>query len=203
MEINDILANSSYVLRVYELKRKFRHLSWKNKKKQTIARQLSSCIHEKLNGSNIIRTEYSKKLRKKFKAIDIIYKPVKSLMSKLNFTFHKIYREPTEIRATRWKLLHGFANQCYYCGKLFARSDKQKQHMEHCSGVSGIVYDFNNQNLVTFEDNLGYKGNLPVVAYIDFETTAPYWQLFWSWTKKDVCCVLRYHTCFSSKIKNG
>ena len=26
---------------------------------------------------------------------------------------------------------------------------------------------------MTFEDNLGYKGNLPAVAYIDFETTAP------------------------------
>ena len=45
--------------------------------------------------------------------------------------------------------------------------------MQHCSGVPGIVYNFNNQNLVTFEDNLGYKGDLPVVAYIDFETTAP------------------------------
>ena len=45
--------------------------------------------------------------------------------------------------------------------------------MEHCSGVLGIVYNFNNQNLVTFEDNLGYKSNLPVVAYIDFEMTAP------------------------------
>ena len=45
--------------------------------------------------------------------------------------------------------------------------------MEHCSGVPSIVSNFNNQNLVTFEDNLGYKGNLPVAAYIDFETTAP------------------------------
>ena len=45
--------------------------------------------------------------------------------------------------------------------------------MEHCSGVPGIVYNFNYQNLVIFEANLGYKGNLPVVAYIDFETTAP------------------------------
>ena len=26
---------------------------------------------------------------------------------------------------------------------------------------------------MTFEDNLGYKGNLPAVAFIDFETTAP------------------------------
>ena len=45
--------------------------------------------------------------------------------------------------------------------------------MEHCFGVPGIVYNFNNQNLVTFEDNLGYKSDLPVVAYIYFETTAP------------------------------
>ena len=45
--------------------------------------------------------------------------------------------------------------------------------MEHCSGIPGIVYSFNNKNLMTFEDNLGYKGDLSVVAFIDFETTAP------------------------------
>ena len=40
--------------------------------------------------------------------------------------------------------------------------------MEHCSGIPGIVYNFKNQNLMTFEDNLGYKGD-SVVAYIDFD----------------------------------
>ena len=45
--------------------------------------------------------------------------------------------------------------------------------MEHCSDVPGIVYNLSNQNLATFEDNLGYKGDLPVVAYINLETTAP------------------------------
>ena len=45
--------------------------------------------------------------------------------------------------------------------------------MKYCSGVPGIIYNFNNQNLVSFEDNSGYKCDLPVVAYIDFETTAP------------------------------
>ena len=45
--------------------------------------------------------------------------------------------------------------------------------MEHSCGAPHIVYSFNNQNLVTFEDNLGYKGDLPAVAYINFETTAP------------------------------
>ena len=29
------------------------------------------------------------------------------------------------------------------------------------------------QSLLTFEENLKYKGNIPLVAYIEFETTAP------------------------------
>ena len=44
--------------------------------------------------------------------------------------------------------------------------------MEHCSGVTGIIYNFNNQNLVSSEDNVGYRGDLLVVVCIDFETTA-------------------------------
>ena len=75
MEINDILADSSNFLRVYELRKKFGHLSLKNKK--TVVRQLSKCIHEKFNSFNIISIEYSKKLGRKFKPINIIYKLVK------------------------------------------------------------------------------------------------------------------------------
>ena len=36
MEINDILVDSSYFLRVYELRKIFRHLSLKNQEKQTV-----------------------------------------------------------------------------------------------------------------------------------------------------------------------
>ena len=68
--------------------------------------------------------------------------------------------------------------------------------MEHCFGVSGIVYNFNNQNLVTFEDK-------PVLAYINFETAAPTNSCFKPEQKKGVCCVLRYYTCFPPKSKNG
>ena len=62
------------------------------------------------------------------------------------------------------KLTHGFAYQCCYCSKLFAWPHKHKRHMEHCSGIPGVIYNFNNQNLVSFEDNLGYKGDLPFLA---------------------------------------
>ena len=72
IEINEILANSSYFLRVFELRKQFRHLILKNSKNQKIVRQLSSCPTEKFNGFNIISADYSKKLRKKFKPINII-----------------------------------------------------------------------------------------------------------------------------------
>ena len=78
-EFNSLLAKNGYFLRIFELRKKFRYLSLKNPKKQTIVRQLSSCINEKYNGFHMISIEYSKKLRKKFELIDIIYKPVKSV----------------------------------------------------------------------------------------------------------------------------
>ena len=45
--------------------------------------------------------------------------------------------------------------------------------MESCSGVPGIVYNFNSKNLVKFEDNFGAKGDLPMGIYFDYETTTP------------------------------
>ena len=77
MEINDVLADSSYFLRVYELRKKFRYLSLKSPKKQTIVQQLSSCVDKKFNGFNIVSVEHGRKLRKKFKPIDLVYKTVK------------------------------------------------------------------------------------------------------------------------------
>ena len=76
-EVNMLLAKHGYFLRVFELKNKFRHLVLKNPKKQNSVRQFSSSINKKYNGFHVISIEYSKKLRKKFKSINIIYKPVK------------------------------------------------------------------------------------------------------------------------------
>ena len=76
-QVNMLLAKHGYFLRVFELKNKFRHLVLKNPKKQNSIRQFSSSINKKYNGFHVISIEYSKKLRKKFKSINIIYKPVK------------------------------------------------------------------------------------------------------------------------------
>ena len=78
-EINAILSKFGYFLRVFELKNKFRHLAMKDKTKQKIVRQLSSCLIEKYSGFTIISIEYQKEQRKLFKPIYIIYKPTKHI----------------------------------------------------------------------------------------------------------------------------
>ena len=45
--------------------------------------------------------------------------------------------------------------------------------MKHCSGKPGIIYNFSNQSLISYEDNFKSKGNIPFTIYFDFETTAP------------------------------
>ena len=45
--------------------------------------------------------------------------------------------------------------------------------MENCSGVPRVIYNFNTQSLISFEDNFHAKDDLPFVIYFDFETTAP------------------------------
>ena len=122
MEINDVLADSSYFLRVYELRKKFRYLSLKSPKKQTIVQQLSSCVDKKFNGFNIVSVEHGRKFRKKFKPIDLVQKTVKKLSKEFKCYFSRdlsrAYRKPY----SRGKKFHyGFANQCYNCNKFFAR----------------------------------------------------------------------------------
>ena len=57
--------------------------------------------------------------------------------------------------------------------EIFLRQERQKRHMENCSGVPGAIYNFNTQSLVSFEDSFHAKGDLPFAIYFDFETTAP------------------------------
>ena len=155
------------------MKKKFRELRLKNSNGQKVIRQLLGCIQEKFDGFNIICVKYSKKLRKKFKPINVIYKAVKQPEKKLCYTTTDISRayRSSWSQGEKNKVPQGFVYECYYCEKIFARADKHKRHIEKCSGIPGIVYNFNNQNLVTFEENSKYKSDLPMVIYFDRETT--------------------------------
>ena len=45
--------------------------------------------------------------------------------------------------------------------KFFTKADGRKRYIESCSGVPGVVYNFNNKNLITFEYNFKSKGDSP------------------------------------------
>ena len=60
---------------------------------------------------------------------------------------------------------------CHHFSTFFTRNPRYDKHVENCSEKPGVVYRFENQNLVTFGDNLKYWGDLPFVAYCNFETT--------------------------------
>ena len=63
--------------------------------------------------------------------------------------------------------------QCYFCSDYYGRKDKFKRHIENCKGRPSYVYNFNLQSLLTFEENLKFKCDIPMTAFIDFEITAP------------------------------
>ena len=54
-----------------------------------------------------------------------------------------------------------------------AKKDKFDHYFENCTSHPGYVYDFNTQSLLMFIGNLKYKGDIKLVAYIDFQTTWP------------------------------
>ena len=85
---------------------------------------------------------------------------------KLNIAFQAGLNEGSKIK-------HCSAWQCYFCSNYYARKDKFDRHFENCTGQPGYVYNFNTQNLLTLEENLKYQGDIPLIAYLDFETTAP------------------------------
>ena len=106
--------------------------------------------------------------------IDIIYKPVEKedeiIERFFSVKIHLAYR-PTF--SENEKNRHGSTFQCYFCCNYYVKKDKFHRHIENCTGRPGYVYNFNIQNLLTFEKNLKFKRDILLTAYIDFETTAP------------------------------
>ena len=85
----------------------------------------------------------------------------------IRHAFRGTYSASQEVRHTAG------VHECYYCSNFFVRKGHFDKHIKICGKKPRVVYDFNLQNVVTFEDNIKYKGDLPFSVYADFETTAP------------------------------
>ena len=54
---------------------------------------------------------------------------------------------------------------------FFFLKKRCEDHMKNFSGVPGVLYKFESQNLITFQGNHKFIGELPFVTYFNFETT--------------------------------
>ena len=181
-ELTMILSQFGYFLRVFELKKKFRHLFLKKPDEQKIVKQLSSCLTEKFNGFAIIRAEYEKKVRKEFWPIDIIYKPTRDVeieplcyySTDITLAYSACYPKKDSKSKKEYLQRSSKVQSCHYCNQFYVHNNtKFQRHIKHCSGKPDIIYNFTNQSLISYEDNFKSKGDLPFCIYFDFETTAP------------------------------
>ena len=87
------LPMSKNLLRVYELRKKFRYLIKKvSKSKNIIQRDLSACVEERFNGFELVRKPTENERKQLLKPIDIVYRPVSKINRIINFYFSKSMR---------------------------------------------------------------------------------------------------------------
>ena len=56
--------------------------------------------------------------------------------------------------------------------ELFAKTkEHMKKHFSVCRLKEGITYAFDNDQILNYQDNFKYLGDLPFSVYFDFETT--------------------------------
>ena len=174
-DINEILLEKKTFLRVYELKDKFRYLFHEDHTTKNVFRSLSSCIKEKFNGFTFADIKLSKKLKSDLVPVNILYKPVKKQddVLKCYFTddlknaYGALYFKSQQVRAA------STLSECFYCNEFFLVKSKYEKHVRDCGKKPGVLYGFNLKNVVTFEDNIKYMGDVPFCVYADFETTVP------------------------------
>ena len=173
-EINEILINYKFFLRVFEQKNKYRNILIKQPEKQNQVKQLASCLNKKYNEFQVIKNSFSKRERREFEPVDIIYIPTKNaqILPSCYYTTN-IANAYTALYSEGLKTRRAFTiYERYYCNKFFRQKNK-KEHLKVCSGKPGIVYNFCSQTLTSFEDNFSAKGDVPFSIYFDFETTSP------------------------------
>ena len=132
-------------------------------------------FESKYNGLQVIKNSFSKRERREFEPIDIIYIPIKNaqILPSCCYTTN-IANAYTALYSEGLKTLRSFTiYECYYCNKFFRQKNKKGHHLKVCSGKPGIVYNFCSQTLTSFENNFSAKGDVPFSIYFDFETTSP------------------------------
>ena len=143
--------------------------------KKRVLRSLSSCIKEKFNSFTFAHIKLAKKEKNDLVPINIIYEPVKKqdevikcyFTNDLKNAYRALYHKCQRI------VTANTLYECYYCNDFWVTKCRYEKHLRVCGKKTGVIYDFGLKNIVIFQDNLKYRGDVPFCVYADFETTAP------------------------------
>ena len=71
-----------------------------------------------------------------------------------------------------YRLLHPATRHFYYCDNYFTCSENEfLKHLQKCMSIEEIIYKFENNKIISFQDNFKYLGDVAFTVYFDFETT--------------------------------
>ena len=159
-----------YFFRFYEPRKEFRFLIHIDSQKNKMTGDLSACITEKFAGYLIVRSKCENKERILFTRLDITFDAVKDKSVNCYFLIknHFVYKL-SFMKSDKTK--HSRELEYYHCSNSFVNNNKYEKYIKNCSGIPGVLHKLDKLNIVTFENDLKYRGNLPFVAYCDFEIT--------------------------------
>ena len=177
-KINKVISKHGFFLKFFERRNVYRFLIKKKvQRKNEVTRNLSACVLEKFNGYETIRNDLSRKEKVDFRAIDIASEssfdkttPVICYFSPNIQLAYRSYIGKFEKRQE--KVINRTVRQCHYCQNYFAKNYEQMQkHLSICAAKEGMAYSFDNAQIIGYQDNCKYIGDLPFAVYFDFETT--------------------------------
>ena len=172
-KINIVISKYEYFLRFFERRNLYRYLTKKKvSRKNEVTRELSACIIKKFNGYNMIKKSLEKKEKKEFKPIDVTYEPNFDKETPVLCYFapkiHLAYRSHIRLfKKGVEKVCNRTVRQCHYCDNFFAKTEeKMNHHISVCSAKEGFNYSFDNAEIIDYQDNYKYMGDIPFSAYL-------------------------------------
>ena len=179
-KMNHFLAvNFGYFLRFFERRNKFRNqLRQKLKAKNEMRAELFSCVIQKFNGYDLLKTQLSRDEKKNLLPLDIVYeltldlnKPILCYFSpEIHLAFNTCYDKI--VKGSKKSVKSNKTKQCPYCNNFFVKAEKRmNEHVLCCTGHAGFNFKFDNCKIINYQENFKKMGHLPFAVYYDFETT--------------------------------
>ena len=171
---------------------------WSHKKRLELCRWKNYWIWK-------TRQDLARKERVDIAPISIVYEPIfQERFPVPCFFTDKIYLAYKSyvgrFEEGKERIFNRVVKQCHYCENLLAKNNEaMKKHLSICAAKERITYAFDNGQVITFQDNFKYLGDVPFTVYFNFETATTSDSVFWP---KNVCSEFLSSPFISSILKS-